>query len=518
MNPMDEIDAALSKIDGSIEARARAALDDLPESLVDAVLRLAKLPALEYEQVRETEATRLNVRVGALDKEVSIARREQHEDGGKAAMFKVVMAWHEPVSGAVLLDELYGSVKRHIVCRHETAVAAALWIVFTHLIEHFDVAPIALITAPEKRCGKTQLLNLLGRLVRRPLVASNISPAAVYRVIEAHAPTLLIDEADAFMRDNEELRGVINSGHTRQSAYVIRTVGDDHEPRQFSTWGAKAISGIGHQAETIMDRSVVLELRRKLPSEDVERLRHADPAEFDRLAAKLARYAEDAGQDISRSRPSLPDALHDRAQDNWEPLIAIADHAGGNWPRLARDAALKISGTEQEAVSLSAELLADIREVFEVRRADRLSTSDLLQDLTDDELKPWATYNRGRPMAPRQLAKRLDEYHIKSRDMRFGYDIRKGYELSQFTDAFARYLSPTTPPNSSATPQQPRNHGGSSVADGKPLSQQAQQRNTADVADKGQRCGNENEPATEEAALIRDCCGVADMGTVEVEV
>ena len=130
-----------------------------------------------------------------------------------------------------------------------------------------------MITAPEKQCGKSQLLTLIGKLSNRPLVASNITTQSLFRVVEAFSPTLLIDEADSFMRENEDLRGIINSGHTRQSAFAIRCVGDNHEPTRFSTWGAKAISGIGSLPDTIMDRAIIFNLRRKLPGEEVERLR-----------------------------------------------------------------------------------------------------------------------------------------------------------------------------------------------------------------------------------------------------
>ena len=305
-----------------------------PESLFDAVTRLAGLHPLEYEKLRETEANALGVRVGVLDKEVGIVRKARQEEGGKAVMFPTIKVWNKAVDANKLLTEIHKTIKQFIICESDAAITATLWIVFTWFVDVVEVAPLAVITAPEKRCGKTQLLNLIGRLSRRPLMAANISPAATFRVIEAHCPTLLIDEADSFLKDNEELRGVINSGHTRQSAYVIRTVGDDHTPQQFSTWGAKAISGIGHLAETLMDRAVILELRRKLPRESVQRLRHAERGLFDRLASQLARFAEDAAQSIGEARPELPEALNDRAQDNWEPLLAIADYAGGEWPRI----------------------------------------------------------------------------------------------------------------------------------------------------------------------------------------
>lgn len=211
---------------------------------------------LEYEKVREAEAKRLNVRVGALDKEIEAIKKAQPVESGKPTMFPMVELWPEPVNAAELLSDIVSTIQRFIICERETAIAASLWCAFTWLVDRVQVAPLAVITPPEMRCGKSQLLNLIGLLSYRPLVASNISPSAMFRVIEAHQPTLLIDEADTFFKENEELRGVVNSGHTRQSAYVIRSVGDDHEPKQFSTWGAKAISGIGALAETIRDRAV----------------------------------------------------------------------------------------------------------------------------------------------------------------------------------------------------------------------------------------------------------------------
>lgn len=413
------------------------------ETQAQVFARLALLSPVEYDRVREQEAKALGIRVSTLDKEIMAFYRPAHTHDGPVEMFQAVEPWSKPVNGAALLEEIHKTVKRFIICDSETVTAVTLWIAFTWFIDQVTVAPLAVITAPEKRCGKSQLLDLIGRLVRRALVASNISPAAIFRVIEAHRPTLLIDEADAFLKDNEEARGILNSGHTRQAAYVIRVVGDDHEPKQFSTWGAKAISGIGALSDTLMDRAVVLELRRKLPHEEVERLRHADPAHFQRLSSMLARYADDNGPIVGNARPVLPDALNDRAQDNWEPLLAIAEHAGGEWPRMAREAALKISGQEQESTSLSAELLADIREVIaeKCKWESNITTKLLLEELNADDLKPWATHNRGKPMSPRQLAKRLGEYGIRPKNLCIGNARPKGYDREQFTDAFIRYLS-----------------------------------------------------------------------------
>jgi putative DNA primase/helicase len=400
----------------------------------------------------------------------------------------------------------------------------------TWFIDVVQVAPLAVITAPEKRCGKSQLLFLLGRLVNRPLTASNISPAALFRAIDAWQPTLLVDEADAFMKDNEELRGLINCGHTRDSAYIVRVVGENFTPTKFNVWGAKAISGIGHLADTLMDRAVVLELRRKLPHESVDRLRHAEPELFNTLAAKLARFADDYRHSVRAARPQLPEALNDRAQDNWEPLLAIADVAGGHWPQLARSAALKLSGTESDAMSIGVELLADIQEIFDTKKIERIFTADLIAALCEDDEKPWATYNRGKAIAPRQVSSRLHGYGILSKSIRIGYDTKKGFHKDQLQESFNRYLNGTKKlspdsPVLSVTPSHSMTGAASSVADEKTVTVTEDfKRHTGtvselqNVTDKTSRYGSGNQSVTLQATAGAGCDGVTDRSPKTAEM
>jgi len=405
------------------------------------IQRLVGLSAMEYDRARKIEAKALGIRPGTLDQMVQDARTEEGVDEA-GITFEAVEPWDDPVEPAKLLNEISDAVVRFIVCTVETAIAVALWVAMTWFIAVVQVAPLAVITAPEKRCGKTLLLNLLGKLVARALMSSNITPAALYRAIEKWKPTLLIDEVDAFLKDNEELRGIINAGHTRDSAFTVRCVGDTHEPKIFNIWGAKALSGIGDVAGTLMDRAVILRLRRKLPHEKVLRIRNAEPDLFTNLRSKLARFAEDFSERVRQARPDLPAQLNDRAQDNWEPLLAIADVAGADWPEKARAAALKLSGESDAGKSVGVELLADIQEVLEIKRGDKIFTADLITALVEDEEKPWATYNRGFPIKPRQISKRLAEYGISSNTIRIGLVTRKGYRREQFNEAFSRYLGP----------------------------------------------------------------------------
>ena len=207
------------------------------------------------------------------------------------------------------------------------------------------MTPILAIQSPEKRCGKTTLLGLLQHLMPKALTASNMTMAAIYRVIEERRVSLVIDEADTFIKaDNPELVGILNSGHTRTSAFVVRTVGDNHETTTFSTWCAKVIALIGKLPPTLQDRSIVVQLERKRTRETVERRRADRTLDLVELCRKAARWVADHRAELDVCDPVPPDTLDDRAADNWRPLLAIAEVIGGNWPQHARTAARALSG------------------------------------------------------------------------------------------------------------------------------------------------------------------------------
>ncbi|WP_454742190.1 DUF3631 domain-containing protein [Cupriavidus necator] len=436
-----------------------------PETDEQAVARLAALTPFQYDRVRNTEAKRMGVQVSTLDRKVKNWRG--NAAAADTAPFEDVEPHPEPVDGAVLLSDIASTIRRFVVCDPEAVVATALWCMAAWLVDQVSVCPILLINAPEKACGKTQLLTVTGNLVPKPAQAAGISPSVLFRMIEKYQPTLLVDEIETVLtREAEELRGLMNAGHTRDSAFVWRSVavGDDFEPKRFNVFGFKAIAGINADklAETITSRAIVATLRKKRPEESVERLRHAEPGLFDNLRAKLARWAEDNAEAIRLARPDLPDALGDRDQDNWEPLLAVADLVGGSWPKYARSVALKLSGREQ-AQSTGSELLADIQEVFESKRVERISSVDLVAALCKDEERPWATWNRGKQITPRQLARKLDEYGIKSKTLRIGLEVCKGFAKDAFADAFSRYLPQSA--ESSVTRLQPNAHAGFSVTE-----------------------------------------------------
>jgi hypothetical protein len=442
-----------------------------PDPVLEAIARLPTDPGAVFEptilnllcHVRTSDPARwARYRQAIKDAGVvsmpDLDRFTRNTDGPEAVglndLFPEIVPWPEPVNGAVLLNEIAESIRKHVVADPATIHAVALWIAFTWFIDVLNVAPIANITAPEKRCGKSVLLAVMSWLVYRPLPVSNISPAALFRVVEQYKPTLLIDEVDTFLPENEVLRGILNAGHTRDSAFVLRCEGDDHALTCFEVFGAKVLCGIGRIAETLFDRAIPFILRRKLPGERITKIRYADRPHFKALASKLARFALDNQDSVRLVRPAEVDGLNDRANDCMEPLLAIAEVAGGDWPKLARNAAMALYDVEEEAPSIGAELLADVKAVFDGKKATKMFTEELLTALVNDEEAPWATWNHGKPMRQRQLTAKLKAFGIPPNQIRIGSKTGKnGYERSDFYDAFRRYIPTTSPVSSSTTLQ-----------------------------------------------------------------
>lgn len=439
---------------GSAGAPGRPSSNGLGDS--SAIGDLAALPPLEYDRVRKEEAERLGVRVDTLDREVA-RQRGTSDDSSEGFALTDPVPFPQPVEGAGLLDLLAQIIRKHVVLAPSAADAVALWIVHTHAHDAADISPIAAITSPTPECGKTTLLALIGLLVPKPVQASNITPAALFRTVEKFRPTLLIDEADTFLKDSDELRGVVNSGHNRANAFVIRTTGDDHEPRRFSTWAAKAIALIGRLPPTIESRSIHIELRRLTIGETVSRLRAERTQGYEPLRRMAWRWARDNSSVLRSADPELPKGVGGRAADNWRPLIAIADAAGGEWPR-ARLAAEALSANRSEQ-SAGVMLLDDIRRLFSDGAVDRLSSIEIVQTLGAREDRPWAEWHGDRPITARQIAKLLEPFGIRPNTVRFGMTTAKGYLAADFADPFQRYLLPTEVTPSQSTDFRDLNSG-----------------------------------------------------------
>lgn len=351
-----------------------------------------------------------------------------------------------PIEMQALLDELVDISRRFIVMPRPAFDALALWVALTWTKDAFNTAPIALIRSPEKRCGKTTLLSLLTELCYSPLSASNISTASLYHASHQFSPTLIIDEADTHLSPGSQAVGILNSGHTRQTGYVIRveSIAGVRQAVRYCTFGPKAIAAIGRLPDTIEDRSIPFILHRKLASDMVEPISQADPDGFQTIRRKLARVAQDKLLELRSQRPALIPGLNDRAQDNWRPLLAIAHVAGDSWLDRARSAAQEMSGgVETDDLSLNVQLLEDIRSVFRQRNAEAVTTREILQDLLAMEERPWRTVERGRPLTPAQLAARLRNFGVRVGTIRPDSNREtplKGYRQEHFLEIFRRYV------------------------------------------------------------------------------
>ena len=423
----------------------------------DIIRGLAVMTPMDYDRSRKDAAKSLGVQVKTLDEKVKAVRRA--DDTGESLPFPVIAAWPEPVVPADLLDAVAETIKRFVILSPEELTACALWVVHTYLVGVFQHSPLLLVNAPERACGKTLLQEVLARISCRPLLAANATLSVLFRSIEKWRPTVFLDEADTFFRDNRDLHGLVNAGYQRGGlVWRTETIGDSFEPRPFNVYCAKSIAGIAlerHLPEATMSRGLVLNLRRKLPHESVERLRHADHGVFEVLKSKLVRFATDHEAQLAKAHPALPDALSDRDQDNWAPLLAIAACAGPEWLARATAAALKLSEDGEGTETIGSQLLADIERIFATERVvgfgspkvkakvTKLSSADLTAELADDEEAPWGTWNRGKPITQVQLARLLKQYGIKSKTVRLGaHRTPKGYDLAQFSDALTRYRRP----------------------------------------------------------------------------
>jgi Protein of unknown function (DUF3631) len=354
------------------------------------------------------------------------------------------------VDGAGLLGELRAAFTRYVVFPSPQAPdAVTLWTAATHAQPAWEHAPRLAVVSPLKRCGKSRLLDVVAETCHAPLITVNATIAAVVRSIGADPPTLLVDEADTLWGTrkqadaNEDLRGLLNAGHQRNRP-MLRWDVTSRTAEQLDTFAMALLAAIGELPDTIMDRAVVVRMRRRAPGEHVQpyRTRRDAPPLHD-LRESLSGWARAHLRELQHAQPAMP--LEDRAADTWEPLIAIADLAGDDWPARARYAAQVMTAAEaqqEEDASAGVRLLGDLREVF--GNEDALYTTTILDRLHKLEDAPWADWY-GRPLSTRDLAKLLRPYQVRSKSVRehgTGTSL-KGYARADLHDAWQRYVVPT---------------------------------------------------------------------------
>ncbi|MGW3042483.1 DUF3631 domain-containing protein [Kitasatospora sp. NPDC001159] len=365
-----------------------------------------------------------------------------------------------PEDGAAVLDAVEAHHRRFNVFPSEAAyTAVVLWDAHTHLLDCFESTPRIAFLSPEPGSGKTRALEIIDGLVPRPMITTDVSPAALFRSMsDADArPTVLLDEIDTVFgpkaAGNEDLRGLINAGH-RRGGVVYRCVGDGSTQtvQPFPVYSALATAGLGDLPDTIMSRSVIIRMRRRAPNERVEAYRERiHKAEGNALRDRLATWANTVRDQLHDAWPELPDGISDRPADVWEPLLAVADAAGGHWPERARAACVQLvtAAKANDKGSVGIRLLTDLRDIF--NGAERMLSAELLSKLAELDDAPWADLD-GKPITARALARMLGDYvtadndPIKPRNIKTGpKSSAKGYYAADLADAWLRYCPPRPP-------------------------------------------------------------------------
>jgi hypothetical protein len=376
--------------------------------------------------------------VRALD--ASIAKK------GKAAKpARIAVAVDD---GAPLLEEVHAFVARFVAYPSEEAhIAHTLWIAHAHLMNAWDSTPRLSFLSPEPGSGKTRALEITETLVPRPVEAINATPAYLFRKISDPdgAPTILYDEIDTVFgpkaKDHEETRGILNAGH-RRGAVAGRCVvrGKAIFTEELTAYCAVALAGLGNLPDSLLSRAIIVRMRRRAPGEVVEPYRHRDHSpEGNALRERLAAWAATIEGAAGGMRPEMPQGVTDRNADVWEALLAVADVAGGSWPKRARSAAAALVELAKVSTpSLGVRLLADLRTAF--KDSDVLSTEAIIGYLTKLDESPWADL-RGKPLDARRLANYLRPYGVSSKQVRVSPTVTlKGYTREALSDPWARYL------------------------------------------------------------------------------
>lgn len=354
---------------------------------------------------------------------------------------------HSTEQGHLLLADVERFVSRFISYPSEHArVAHVLWLAHTHAMSAWESTPRIAFLSPESGSGKTRALEIGELLVPRPIQSVNATAAYLFRKVSDPdgRPTILFDEVDTLFgvkaKEHEEIRGILNAGH-RRGAMAGRcvVVGKTVKTEELPAYCAVALAGLGNLPDTILTRSVIVKMRRRAPHELIEPFRRrVHEPEGNALRDRLAIWAEQQTGALTEARPLMPEGVTDRAADVWEPLLAIADAAGGAWPERARVSAVThvtdaIAGTP----SLGILLLTDLRTVFGEREA--IPTFEILEALTQLDESPWGDL-KGKPLDARGLSRLLRKYDVSRTTFREGTRTVKGYRREDLHDAWLRYV------------------------------------------------------------------------------
>ncbi len=417
----------------------------IPATMIEAereIENISQLGDVSYALQRRDVAKRLGITVSALD-QLRKQKQQERSDANALDIVEPVSPWPDPVNAVKMADYIELTIQKHIALRHpEYATAITLWSLSTWLIGSWQIMPHLFFRSLTKGSGKTTALHLVEALAARSYVAANITPAALFRVIEQHSPTLLLDEVDRYLAQDEVLNGIMNAGHTRRTATVTRLeeVDGDYVPRKFNVFGGKCMAGIGKQLDTMMDRSIIVKMEKRLNDEKISKLpllffeNHFD------ARRKIARFAEDNQQRAMELTPNIPNLGNDRAQDNWMPLFIVAELVGGDWPSkclTAYHCIEKISqedAKEQETVAVR--ILRELAPQLEKRAGQWVPSDELRSMLISDQDSEFFEWHVGNPISAKSIKKHLRDAGVEHHRDKHG----SHYNLSDLDELVKRYV------------------------------------------------------------------------------
>ena len=360
---------------------------------------------------------------------------------GQAVAFGDVEPWPDPVDGAGLLEEVRDLVTRYLVLPAGADVLLAAFAVYTWAAEAFNAAPYLVAHSPAPQCGKTRLLEVLALLVRRPWLTIVPSTAVLFRVLEEHGPTLLLDEAEVVHGRGDaagDVRALLQSGY-RRGAFVPRCVGESNEVRNFRVFGPKVFALIGQLPPALFDRCIPVEMQRRTRGVEVARFRVRElEAPALALRRRARRWAHDELETLRTVEvPPVP-FLDERAEEVWEPLLAVGLVAGGAWFDRLHQAARALSGG-RATTSAGVELLGDIQTVFAARGVARLASMDLATALNELEGRRWAEWRGGKGLSANSLARLLAPFQVAPTSD----GTSRGYRREDLTPFWDVYIQPS---------------------------------------------------------------------------
>ena len=445
------------RIDDTAEAKAKKKFKAFAD--------LIKLPTEQQEIELAKLAKRLDEDVAALTAEFSEYCATEMPSGGAVPLSEAddVEPWAEPVTTAVLLEELIARINQHINVKEHEALAIALWILMAWVHEvaaHWSVYLVA--TAPQKDCGKTTLIiEVVGRLAPKAYASgSDPTIAGIFRTADREKPTMLFDNVDTLFDRKPEVTELFLNGWTRGIKYPrTERIGGNWQTVWYDPFCPKACSLIGtNMPPALLDRCLLIEM---WPLKADEKVVEVNPFDqelidaFKTLRRKCMRWSNDNASALKNATPSFPAGFTTRPRSNAKLLLAIAELAGDKLAKQARAALDKLLREKRDPSWLEL-LLQELWIVFIKEGRKDVASEQLTERLTADPTSPWCDYGRGHAVTQREVAALLRKLHI--RPVLVGKGRLGGYRAADFfeKEIFQHFLhrdplilSPATKPKSS---------------------------------------------------------------------